>query len=270
MEIVRALLIALLCATAAPVFGKNAGRDMYNQLPVEPAVICATGSWEAIVTRQEKDSFTMERARCIVSGRSGRIEIQRGSSAAPQVIIFNGNDLYILDDTTKTARLFDARSIESAGFLSKIFITIGLQRRDREFSREEKLGNRECFVFTYKLMRPSGPFQVWSQVTEWRGKKDNTLQRAVIKTDGVELKMGKMKSRIPESTEIYEAGTIKCGWFPDKNTGRLPPGYTVVDMKKDYDKRLKDIKNIEPEKEEQIIRVKPKVKATAGQVDKQQ
>ena len=175
-----------------------------------------------------------------------RLEIKNGDSTLSQVILFDNAELYILNDGSRTASLYYLSDADNLMFLEGIFPGIGLSRRNRTVLGAEKLFGRDCDVISYRILKRGRNMFVWATAKEWLDRQTGRTMKVETVTDPAQAPVnGKMETYQPV-TQVYTAGKANERLFMDKALFKVPKGYAVVDMKKQYDEALEKQKGIKP------------------------
>lgn len=213
-----------------------------NPAEINPG--CESCEWE--ISAFKTNESLKRRIKAMHLGGKYRLEVSNSDKTQTQVIIFDNAELYILNPFFKTAALYYLAEPDNLMFLEDIFPGVGIKKKDRTVKGREKIEGRECDVITYRILKRGTNMFVWGTATEWLDRKTGRTIKIESLTDLAQMPHnGKMIAAEPVK-QVYLAGKTKKKFFMDGRLFRVPQGYSIVDMKKQYEQALEKQKGIKP------------------------
>lgn len=191
--------------------------------PAKYRLPCSTIFQEIIVNTKDNGIEKEIRAKLWFKKNLARIEITENN--LKNVIILDNNNLYILDEKSKTGYQCDRFSDYAINFLSQVIINCGLGYEKEKFVGQVEKNNQKYFVYEYGMFVPYKNIYTMASVEEFR-KMNGEVVKIKMK---ISPYFKNEKVIIIKEMEIIES---KCKIFLSDNLFRINKEFNFIMLQK--------------------------------------
>lgn len=228
--LISGLLGTGVCQAAKKSAAAAAARQSIPQLMREYGFKHQTASWiSKMVQTDETGKKTEGESRIFISGNKYRMETKDRQSGKTQIMLDDGQDMYMYTpDEKKALKWGPAMETMFGSVMNSDMVSESVrQRKAAKKLGSEAVDGKPCDIFAYTSKLNVMNNVVTSDVREWVWAKENFPLKSVVKTPKYQMKIVFMTTDVPASETVNTIRDLVLDKPVDDSLFTLPAGTKI-------------------------------------------